>query len=142
MARCYNPLRLNWWSIASVESFQKNKLFTFLKSFRLKLNLMKITNTQKQSRIFHKIVCQNGRFFSVRFVILDREGRLRGKIISCEPVEVMGVTDTVKEKYLLPLLFLAQNAPVGKACFQGIISPFSKLEFLTSIQIRAPAHSK
>ncbi|KKU96067.1 MAG: hypothetical protein UY29_C0016G0025 [Parcubacteria group bacterium GW2011_GWC2_48_17] len=102
---------------------------------------MKRLSCQDKSRIFEKIVHQHGRLFLVRFVILEREGRLRGKIISCEPIGVLSDTGAAKEKYLLPISFSAKDAPEGKLCFKRIVSPFSKLEFFISQMPRAPSFS-
>ena len=93
----------------------------------------------KQSNIFEKVVRQSGRFFRIRFVIVEREGRMRGKIISCEPVEVIDEIVTVEGKYFFPISSSAQCAPRGKTCLQGIVAPFSKLEFFTSQMTRAPS---
>lgn len=103
---------------------------------------MKTLIHQNQSEIFGKIVRKNGRSFLVRFVILESCGKLRGKIISCEPITVLDDAGPNKVKYCLPLLGSTQILAVEKAQFQKIISSFSKLEFLTSIQIRAPAHTE
>jgi len=88
---------------------------------------------QRQSEIFERIVRQaDGRLFCVRFVVVERGGVLRGKVVSCA--------------------LLAEEAPVlcGRAVlgapaltsseFLPILSPFfSCFDFLTSIQIRAPS---
>ena len=102
---------------------------------------MKKLACQKPFEIFERVIRQNGRLFRVRFVILEREGKLRGKIISCEPVEVIDEIGAVEGKYFLPVSFSAQGAPRGKTCFQGIVSPFSELEFFTSQMPRAPSSS-
>ena len=100
---------------------------------------MKKLTYAMQSGVFHGTVRQNGRLFRMCFVVFEREGKLRGKIISCEPITVMSDCGTVKERCLLPVSFSAKKIPIVEAYFQGIVSPFSKLEFFISQMPRAPS---
>lgn len=100
--------------------------------------MKKLTSTT-QSGVFHGTVRQNGRLFRMCFVVFEREGKLRGKIISCEPVGVLSDFSATQREHYLPGFMYKQSAPESAVRFQEIISPFSVLEFLTSIQIRAPA---
>jgi hypothetical protein len=100
---------------------------------------MALLNT-KQPMLFERIISQNGRLFLMRFIVVEREGKLRGKIISCEPILGLSDADGSKGKYYFPAVLSAQRAPEGRTLFKKIVSPFSRFEFLTSIQIRAPAH--
>lgn len=95
----------------------------------------------EQSEIFFGTVRQNGRLFRMCFVIFEREGKLRGKIISCEPVGVLSDFSALRKERYLPGTMYKQSAPESAVRFQEIVSPFSVLEFLTSIQIRAPSYN-
>lgn len=106
---------------------------------------MKKITQQKQSEIFEKIVSQHGRLFRVRFVVLERGGKLRGKVISCEAIFALGrVEDSglgIKNlQYCLPC---GNNTAVKlQTCHYSkeIRSPyFDKSELLTPIKIRAPS---
>lgn len=90
---------------------------------------------QKHSEIFERIVRQaDGRLFLVRFVIVERGGVLRGKIISCAVVAES--TPAICARAVL-------GAPVAASYdFLPILSPFfSCFDFLTSVQIRAPSRA-
>ncbi len=107
---------------------------------------MRNITRQKQSEIFEKIVNQSGKFFRVRFVVLERGGKLRGKVISCEPIlAIAGVKDKglrIKDSpSYLPCVRNTKSEPRVRAYLAKVISPFSALEFLTSIMVRAPAHN-
>lgn len=48
---------------------------------------MRELSFEKQSEIFERTVRdRDGRLFCVRFVVVEREGVLRGKVISCEQI--------------------------------------------------------
>ena len=97
---------------------------------------------QKQSEVFEKVVSRNGRLFLVRFVVVEREGKLRGKVLSCEAIEVLaGDTDTTAKATCLPSVTFTDEAPLSRELFCEIVSPYFTLDFLTSIQIRAPARN-
>lgn len=118
---------------------------------------MKKLTHQRQSRFFEKVVSKNGKLFSIRFVIVEREGKLLGKIISC--AEIRGEAQLTSPSLRL-FYFTKGNARVGegerfylpawkhfnKVKDKGLkikdfyISPyFDCFEFLTCIQIRAPS---
>lgn len=100
---------------------------------------MKKLAYQKQSEIFQKTIRQNGKLFQVRFVIVEKNGKLRGKIISCEPIEVLGGSGVATEQHCLPLFSPTQAFPEETIRFRKVVPPFSSFDFLTSIQIRAPS---
>ena len=93
---------------------------------------------QKQSEIFERIVNRDGKLFLVRFVIVERAGKLRGKIISCEAVEALAGSEQPSEGYL-PVILNAQAAPSEAVSFEEIVSPYSTLEFFMSQPTRAPS---
>lgn len=85
---------------------------------------------QTQSEIFERVVRdRSGRAFRVRFVIVERGGALRGRIISCAPV--VAFLPSVKKSVFATLInFRARST----------VSPyFNKFAFLTAIKIRAPS---
>ncbi|KKU60031.1 MAG: hypothetical protein UX81_C0005G0027 [Parcubacteria group bacterium GW2011_GWA2_47_12] len=83
-----------------------------------------------QSEVFEKIIRdRSGRVFRVRFVVVERGGTLRGRIISCEPVLVF-LPYVRKSTFATPLNFRVRPTA----------SPyFNKFAFLTAIKIRAPS---
>lgn len=91
---------------------------------------MKKLTYQNQSEVFEKVVrARNGRLFRVRFVVVERGGALRGRVVSCEPIVVF-----------LP----STKRFVNKTCLsfqvRKTVSPyFNKFQFLTAIKIRAPS---
>lgn len=90
-----------------------------------------IQNLQKnQSEVFEKIVCdRSGRLFRVRFVVVERGGALRGRVVSCEPMVVF-----------LPSTKRFVNKTGLSFQVRKIVSPyFNKFAFLTAIKIRAPS---
>ncbi len=103
---------------------------------------MKKVIYQKQSDILEKVVSRNGRLFLVRFVVVEREGKLRGRVLSCEAVEALaGETTVATAGTCLPSITFTEEAPFSRRSFHTFISPYFTLDFLTSIQIRAPASS-
>ncbi len=88
---------------------------------------------QHQSEIFEKIVRQaDGRLFFVRFVVVERGGVLRGRVVSCALI-------AEEAKAICGRAVL--GAPVAASSdFFPVLSPFfSCFDFLTSVQIRAPS---
>lgn len=85
---------------------------------------------QNQPEIFEKIVRdRSGRVFRVRFVVVERDGALRGRIVSCVPV--VGLIEGVQT----PVAF-----HIVKKLGEKIASPyFNKFCFLSVIKIRAPS---
>ncbi len=88
---------------------------------------------QTQSEIFERIVRQaDGRLFRMSFVIVERGGVLRGKVVSCVLISEETKAICGRAEY---------GAPVASSPdFLPILSPFfSSFDFLISVQIRAPA---
>ena len=85
----------------------------------------------KESKIFEKTAQRGGKLFRIRFVVIERNGVLRGRIISCELLQ--------EETPLLASAGTTGSAVVGTRKFLSIRAPFFWLDFLTSIHIRAPA---
>jgi|SRR3989344_948994 len=102
---------------------------------------MKKVIHQNQYEIFEKIVQNDGRLFRIRFVVIERAGKLRGKVISCEPIsELRG---SVAEPYVLCGNCTESDIPVEKEqSFSSYVSPFSSSEFFVSQMTRAPSGAK
>lgn len=111
---------------------------------------MKKLAYQNQSEVFEKIVCdRSGRVFRVRFVVVERAGTLRGRIISCEPVSNLsplskggeGRVRGCYEAVCLPTgTQKSHTSRTVKKLGEKIASPyFNKFQFLTAIKIRAPS---
>ena len=102
---------------------------------------------QNQSEIFERVVCdQSGRIFRMRFVVVERDGILRGKVVSCQQVfELRIVKDKglrIKDfRYCLPVwLHHGSVKDKGLRIEDSVSSPyFNKFDFLTVIKIRAPS---
>lgn len=94
---------------------------------------------ERNSEVMERVVVQNGKLFRVRFVILERGGKLRGKVLSCEAVEVLAGETTTAEATCLPSATFTDEAPRSSKLFAEVVSPYFSLDFLTSIQIRAPS---
>ena len=95
--------------------------------------------SEKRSEILEKLVQRDGKLFLVRFIVVERKGKLIGKIISCEAIETLSGETVSKEKKCLPVCSEKQSAPASKVVFRKIVSPFSTLEFFMSQPTRAPA---
>ena len=96
---------------------------------------------QNQSEIFEKVVTKNGKLFLVRFVIVERGGKLRGRVISCEALEVLPAGVTAESEHCLPAFSAVEPAPVTRRIFEELVSPFFTLEFFISQMTRAPSYS-
>lgn len=102
---------------------------------------------QKQSRIFEKVVNKDDRFFRVQFIVLEREGKLFGKVISVTPITALQKGFKIydlrfrKEAYYFPAWkHFHKVKDKGLKIKDLYISPFFDCyEFLTCIKIRAPA---
>ena len=119
---------------------------------------------QKKSQVFEKIVNRSGKFFRVQFVILEREGKFRGKIIACDEIQTIRTTNEIRkyeqrigrsyspfrkgstrvgegEGFYLPVSkTICGILDKGLKINDFYISPyFDCLEFLTCIKIRAPS---
>ena len=98
----------------------------------------------KKSEIFEKVVHdKNGRIFRIQFVVVERAGVLRGKVVSCQ--EIRGLRGCTGKRPSCGHMLLAgaaakKSARISKRGYRPILSPFSQFDFLTSIQIRAPAY--
>ncbi|MSU55827.1 MAG: hypothetical protein EXS51_00750 [Candidatus Taylorbacteria bacterium] len=97
------------------------------------------TISGKQSGILEKLVRRNGKLFLMRFVVLEREGKLRGKILSCQPIEILAGESTESTSSYLPVLADLQPAPISRVLFEELVSPLSTLEFFMSQMTRAPS---
>ncbi|PIQ68598.1 MAG: hypothetical protein COV91_03295 [Candidatus Taylorbacteria bacterium CG11_big_fil_rev_8_21_14_0_20_46_11] len=97
----------------------------------------------KQSEIFEKIVRnRNGQLFRVHFIVVERNGVFRGKVISYEEIqELRGCTDAECKHFLLAGNVAKREARISKKGFQPVLSPFYTFDFLTEIKIRAPSLS-
>ncbi|MDO8594975.1 MAG: hypothetical protein Q7R93_05730 [bacterium] len=96
---------------------------------------------QKQSEIFERIVNRNGKLFLVRFVVVERAGKLRGKVISCEAIESLSGSTKETSRNYLPILRLPRIVKdEGLRIKDCLISPFSSLEFFMSQMTRAPSN--
>lgn len=105
---------------------------------------MKTLAFQQQSEVFERVVRDaRGRAFCVRFVVVEREGILRGRIISCTPIHSLRTTNTIRtyeQKYLLSDTKHIQTSSTPKIFHSKTTSPyFNKFQFLTAIKIRAPS---
>lgn len=95
--------------------------------------------TTGRSEIFEKVVNRGGTFFRIRFIILKREGRLRGKVLSCEAIETLSGETVETSSAYLPIGSTKQSRPSTAVRFEEIFSPFSALEFFMSQMTRAPS---
>ena len=97
----------------------------------------------KKSEIFEKVVHdKTGRIFRVQFVVVERNGVLRGKVISCQ--EIKGLRGCTGKRPSCGHILLAgtatrKSARISKRGYRPILSPFSQFDFLTEIKIRAPS---
>ena len=103
--------------------------------------MKKIIN-QRQSEVHERVVTRNGQLFLVRFVIVDRDGKLRGRVLSCEAIKTLPCTTTEHAIFCLPEVNFSEPSPISRKFFREIISPYFSLDFLTVVQIRAPAEYK
>lgn len=102
---------------------------------------------ERQSEIFERIVRdRSGRLFRVRFMVVERDGVLRGRIISCEVVPELRrfkMYDVGFKKKIccLPgrLPFRSVKGQLSKVKSASTSPYFNKFEFLTVIKIRAPS---
>ena len=128
---------------------------------------MKKVIFEKQKEVFERVIRnRSGQLFRVRFVVIERDGVSRGKIISCEQIHALrtvksvrkyengirvcgiyspfveGSTGGNREKafYLLEGV-RDTNTPIVVRKLGAIIeSPyFNKFSFLSPIKIRAPS---
>ena len=100
---------------------------------------MKKVVNQKQSEIFEKVVTKNGQLFLVRFIVIERGGKLRGRVLSCEAIKSLPEITTDNGVLYFPEVTFGEVAPISRKFFGEIASPYFSLDFLTSVHIRAPA---
>ncbi len=109
---------------------------------------MKKLIEQNQSEVFEKIVRdRSGRLFRVRFVVVERGGILRGRVVSC--TSLSEIHSLIKEGCLpkgdgvvcLPVeTQKSRTSRVVQKLGEKIVSLyFNKFAFLTAIKIRAPS---
>lgn len=103
---------------------------------------------QNQTEVFERVVRDaRGRAFCVRFVVVERDGVLRGRILSCVPLSEIpsSVEEGCRAKrggvVCLPVdTEKFHTLSVAKKLGGIIASPyFNKFAFLTAIKIRAPS---
>ncbi len=103
--------------------------------------------SKSHSQIFERIVrALDGRLFRVRFVVFERDGVLRGRVVSCEAaLSFSCVKDKglrIKDFHLcLPAWRRPQIVKSEKLKVKSsLVSPyFNKFDFMTVIKIRAPS---
>lgn len=106
---------------------------------------------ETQSEMFERIVRdRHGRLFRVRFVVVERGGVLRGKVVSVAPIAARQKRFKIydfgfknKKQYLIQgyIEKIADNQ--SRTARIRINSPyFSIFEFLTPIKIRAPSGTR
>jgi len=106
---------------------------------------MKKVIYQNQSDIFEKVVQRDGKIFRIRFVIIERCGQLRGKVISCEEVHTIRTygkgTKYERRTSCLPPSCSQQQVKGERSKVKSIrVSPFFNIsDLLTPIKIRAPS---
>ncbi|HEY4508477.1 MAG TPA: hypothetical protein VJJ55_02360 [Candidatus Paceibacterota bacterium] len=109
---------------------------------------MKTVFAQQYHEVFEKLVqAWDGRLFRVRFVVVERGGALRGRVISCTALDYF--PSSVEEGWPLQADGVVVFLPTEKkVCVFRLVqelgtkvaSPyFNKFAFLTTIKIRAPS---
>ncbi|MEK7208150.1 MAG: hypothetical protein AAB699_01215 [Patescibacteria group bacterium] len=103
--------------------------------------------SEKHSQIFERIVRdRGGRLFRVRFVVVQRGGRLRGRVVSCEQAQELDGFKIQDSRFksqtcCLPAwkqLQVVKSEELKVSSF--FPSPyFNKFTFLISNNIRAPS---
>lgn len=106
---------------------------------------MKTLAFQQQSEVFERVVRDaRGRAFCVRFVIVEREGILRGRILSCVPISSLSPFskggDRLERGCFLEGKTAESDFQAAQKISSIILSPyFHNFDFLTAIKIRAPS---
>ncbi len=99
--------------------------------------------SQEKTGSFERTVCdRNGRFFRVRFVVVEQDGAVRGRIVSVTPVAaIMGETVGPATKPILCLPMCSRSAFLSEsATFNPIQSPYVfSFDFFVSQMTRAPS---
>ena len=95
-----------------------------------------------QSAIQERLIRnRSGVLMRVRFVIAEVDGVMRGRVISVEPVIALaGTTGKSHDNvFALPCAVTKKSVSHTWTSERIILSPFSPLDLLTNIKIRAPA---
>lgn len=103
---------------------------------------MLIQSQYNQKGIFEKIVrSKDGQLVRVFFEVYEMGGEIRGRILRAEPILALARAAAEKINAAYTLL-LSAPAKIISPYFWNIekklTSPFSNLEFLTSVKARAP----
>lgn len=100
---------------------------------------------QNQSEVFERVMRDaRGRAFCVRFVVVERNGVLRGRILSCVPISSLSPFskggDRLERGCFLEGKTTDSNFQTAQKVGSVILSPyFHNFDFLTAIKIRAPS---
>ncbi len=117
---------------------------------------MLIPSLYSQKGIFEKVIrSRDGQLVRVFFEVYEIGGELRGRILRAEPILALARATTNAQS--IPFYRLAGKAhsactlllcapaklvsPYSWKTEKKITSPFSQLDFLTSIKIRAPSYN-
>ena len=99
-----------------------------------------LPQTYQENRVFErKIRAKNGQLMLVRFTVSTQGGKVRGRILSIEPVASLPGDTLRQEKICLPKAPTCNAQPICKSVPQAIISPFTSLQFFVSQPTRAPS---
>lgn len=105
---------------------------------------MRQVTFEKQCEVLERIArAPDGRLFRVRFVIVERDGVLRGRVISCE--EIVSLSDVkdgglwIKDYLYLPHSKTRVSQARTRISAARILSPYTSLDFFMSQMTRAPS---
>ena len=103
-----------------------------------------ITNIRQLGTHYRNIRARNGVLMSVCFEVSEIDGVIRGRIISAQPIYELSASGTEKQnssnKNIVYCLSAAKESlisPYSWITQKKIVSPFSLLDLLTSVKIRA-----
>jgi hypothetical protein len=91
-----------------------------------------------EPEIFERLVEREGKLFRVRFLIFEREGRLLGKVTSCEAIETLS-GETCEAGHYFPAAVELDGFSENIRTFDTVVSPYFFLEFFLSQMTRAPS---
>jgi hypothetical protein len=104
---------------------------------------MLIPSQYNQKGIFEKIIhSKDGRLMRVTFEIYEFNGELSGRILKAEPVLELAHSASERMKAACALILCAPAKIISPYFWnieKRITSPFSDLQFLSNIKIRAPS---
>jgi len=86
---------------------------------------------------------QTGHQFRLVFLVSNVEGKLKGQLISAQPLSTKArVQGSFEQSSLLLPIVCPQNKTVTEyiSSFAPIVSPYNELFFFTSQPTRAPSH--